>query len=61
MDKEYLGWQRRLNLRIGLANQKLCAEESRIDVVYDSLQKIHVALVGGDNTFPVPLIHIERV
>ena len=61
MDKVDVMRQERLDLRIHFTHHVFRASHGRIDADDDLLQEFYCSLFGGDGTFPVPLVHVERV
>ena len=61
VDKGNLLGQERLNLRVCLADMVLGTQNGAVDTLHNLLKILHRAALLGHNTFPVPLVNIQRV
>lgn len=59
-EMNFLG-QEWLDLREVLIRQVFGTANGRIDATHDILQEGHLALLTGDDSFPVPLVNIQRM
>ena len=61
MDEIHVRCEKWLDGRILLAHHVFCAPHGCIDFLHDAFQELQVALFRRDDTFPVPLVHVERM
>ena len=59
MNEVYLFGKEGLDVLVCLANQILRAANGGIDALHNRLEECHVALLAGDNGFPVPLVNVQ--
>ena len=61
MDEMNLLGQEMLQLRVGLTNKKLGTKDGAVNLTDDMLEEGHCAVLGTNDTLPVPLVHIQAV